>query len=113
MLREQYDAILIGGGTVLTDNPHLTRRLGLNRAIQPWLRVVQVGVGLTLVVVLLLAWARGWAWLADQLPASIQARLEPLRAMGRGGRLLGPQRTPPAFTWSISRKIHGPTTTRK
>jgi uncharacterized membrane protein YbhN (UPF0104 family) len=58
--------------------------------LEPWLRAMQVGVGLALVVVLLLAWARGWAWLADQLPASIQNRLEPLRAMGRGGRLLLP-----------------------
>jgi len=58
--------------------------------LEPWLRAGQVGVGLTLVVVLLLAWARGWAWLADQLPASIRSRLTVLRTMGRGGRLLWP-----------------------
>lgn len=58
--------------------------------LEPWLRAMQVGVGLVLVVVALLAWARGWAWLADQLPASVQTRLEPLRTMGRGGRLLLP-----------------------
>ena len=58
--------------------------------LEPWLRALQVGVGLALVVVVLLAWARGWAWLADQLPAAVQARLEPLRTMGRGGRLLLP-----------------------
>src|SRR5439155_16164803 len=58
--------------------------------LEPWLRVVQVGVGLTLVVVLLLAWARGWAWLADLLSASILVRLEPLRALGRVGLLLFP-----------------------
>jgi diaminohydroxyphosphoribosylaminopyrimidine deaminase/5-amino-6-(5-phosphoribosylamino)uracil reductase len=39
-LREQYDAILAGGGTIAADNPHLTRRLALNTAIQPWLRVI-------------------------------------------------------------------------
>ena len=59
-------------------------------ALEPWLRATQVGVGLTLVVVLLLAWARGWAWLADRLPASLQTRLAVLRTMGRGGRLLWP-----------------------
>jgi uncharacterized membrane protein YbhN (UPF0104 family) len=59
-------------------------------ALEPWLRATQVGVGLTLVVVLLLAWARGWAWLADRLPPSLQTRLAVLRTMGRGGRLLWP-----------------------
>lgn len=58
--------------------------------LEPWLRVVQVGVGLGLVVVLLLAWARGWSWLADQFPARLGARLAVLRTMGRGGRLLVP-----------------------
>jgi len=58
--------------------------------LEPWLRAGQVGVGLTVVVVLLLAWARGWAWLGDQLPASVRARFAVLRTMGRGGRLLWP-----------------------
>lgn len=39
-LREQYDAIIVGGGTVLADNPRLTRRLGWNSARQPWVRVI-------------------------------------------------------------------------
>ena len=58
--------------------------------VEPWLRVVQVSVGLVLVVVLLLAWARGWSWLAEQLPAPLAARLAALRTTGRGGRLLAP-----------------------
>ncbi len=58
--------------------------------LEPWLRVLQVGVGLALVVVLLLAWARGWSWLAEQLPAALAARLAVLRTMGRGGRLFVP-----------------------
>ncbi len=39
-LREAYDAIVVGGGTVLADDPQLTRRLGWNDAAQPFLRVV-------------------------------------------------------------------------
>jgi undecaprenyl-diphosphatase len=54
------------------------------------LRIVQVGAGLALTVVLLLAWARGWAWLADQLPAPLASRVAQLRTMGTGGRLLLP-----------------------
>jgi len=37
-LREQYDAILAGGGTIRDDNPMLTRRLGL--ASTPWTRII-------------------------------------------------------------------------
>jgi diaminohydroxyphosphoribosylaminopyrimidine deaminase/5-amino-6-(5-phosphoribosylamino)uracil reductase len=37
-LREQYDAILAGGGTIRDDNPMLTRRLGL--ASTPWMRII-------------------------------------------------------------------------
>jgi diaminohydroxyphosphoribosylaminopyrimidine deaminase/5-amino-6-(5-phosphoribosylamino)uracil reductase len=39
-LREEYDAIAVGGGTIATDDPQLTRRLGWNDAVQPWLRVI-------------------------------------------------------------------------
>jgi diaminohydroxyphosphoribosylaminopyrimidine deaminase/5-amino-6-(5-phosphoribosylamino)uracil reductase len=42
-LREEYDAILVGGGTVNHDNPRLTRRLGLTTT--PWTRVVLDGDG--------------------------------------------------------------------
>ncbi len=38
-LREEYDAIMVGSGTVIADNPELTRRLGWN-ASTPWLRVI-------------------------------------------------------------------------
>lgn len=39
-LREEYDAILAGGGTIHDDDPQLTRRLGWNRSIEPWTRVI-------------------------------------------------------------------------
>ena len=58
--------------------------------LEPWLRAVQVGVGLALGVVLLLAWARGWAWLIGQLPATLGSRLAALASMGAGGRLFVP-----------------------
>jgi uncharacterized membrane protein YbhN (UPF0104 family) len=58
--------------------------------LDAWLRLAQVGAGLGLTVVLLLAWARGWVWLADQLPAPLAARVAVLRTMGRGGRLFLP-----------------------
>lgn len=44
-LREEYDAILIGSGTVKADNPRLTRRLGLGNSSIPWTRVVLDGDG--------------------------------------------------------------------
>ena len=43
MLREEYDAIVIGSGTIKADNPRLTRRLGL--ATTAWTRVVLDGEG--------------------------------------------------------------------
>jgi diaminohydroxyphosphoribosylaminopyrimidine deaminase / 5-amino-6-(5-phosphoribosylamino)uracil reductase len=39
-LREDYDSILVGAGTVMADNPRLDRRLGWNRSVQPWIRIV-------------------------------------------------------------------------
>ncbi|HKR67015.1 MAG TPA: bifunctional diaminohydroxyphosphoribosylaminopyrimidine deaminase/5-amino-6-(5-phosphoribosylamino)uracil reductase RibD [Thermoanaerobaculia bacterium] len=44
-LREEYDAILVGSGTVKADNPRLTRRLGLAGDATNWTRVVLDGEG--------------------------------------------------------------------
>jgi diaminohydroxyphosphoribosylaminopyrimidine deaminase/5-amino-6-(5-phosphoribosylamino)uracil reductase len=44
-LREEYDAILVGSGTVKSDNPRLTRRLGLAGEATPWTRIVLDGDG--------------------------------------------------------------------
>jgi diaminohydroxyphosphoribosylaminopyrimidine deaminase/5-amino-6-(5-phosphoribosylamino)uracil reductase len=40
MLREEYDAVAIGSGTLIADNPRLTRRLGISESITPYTRVV-------------------------------------------------------------------------
>src|SRR5439155_24450270 len=42
-LREECDAVLVGAGTILADDPALTRRLGLNRSILPHRRIVLEG----------------------------------------------------------------------
>jgi uncharacterized membrane protein YbhN (UPF0104 family) len=55
-----------------------------------WLRGLQVGAGLGLVIVLLITWHRGWSWILNQLPASVQRRTAVLAEMGSGGRLFWP-----------------------
>jgi len=42
LLREEYDAVLVGAGTVVADDPRLRRRFGINRATPHW-RIVLDG----------------------------------------------------------------------
>ena len=44
-LREEYDAILVGSGTVREDDPSLTRRLGWSAGKTKWTRIVVDGTG--------------------------------------------------------------------
>ncbi len=78
-LREECDAILVGAGTVLADDPSLDRRAGLNRSIVPHRRIVVDGR------LRVAASSRvfdpekaGEAWLATAAPPS-DPRLEPFR----------------------------------
>lgn len=85
-LREECDAILVGAGTVLADDPFLTRRAGLNRSILPHRRVVVDGrlrVGAHARV--FSPEAAGEAWLATAVKED-DPRLDPFRE--RGVRLL-------------------------
>lgn len=45
LLREEYDAILVGSGTVVADNPRLTRRMNRAGNATRWTRVVLDGDG--------------------------------------------------------------------
>lgn len=81
-LREECDAILVGAGTVLADDPALTRRAGLNRSIVGHRRIVVDGR-------LMVAADRrvfspespGEAWLATAMAAD-DPRLLPFRERG-------------------------------
>lgn len=44
-IREEYDAILVGSGTIRSDDPQLSRRLGTNGGTTAWTRVVLDGAG--------------------------------------------------------------------
>jgi diaminohydroxyphosphoribosylaminopyrimidine deaminase/5-amino-6-(5-phosphoribosylamino)uracil reductase len=81
-LREECDAILVGAGTVLTDDPALTRRAGLNRSILPHRRIVLDGrLRVPAESKVFSESAPGEAWLVTAVEEA-DPRLLPFRARG-------------------------------
>jgi diaminohydroxyphosphoribosylaminopyrimidine deaminase / 5-amino-6-(5-phosphoribosylamino)uracil reductase len=81
LLREEHDAILVGAGTVLADDPLLTRRLALSTAIVPHRRIVLDGALRVAASARVFAAAGGEVWLATALPDR-DPRLTPFRDRG-------------------------------
>jgi diaminohydroxyphosphoribosylaminopyrimidine deaminase/5-amino-6-(5-phosphoribosylamino)uracil reductase len=81
LLREEYDAILVGAGTVLADDPLLTRRLALSSAITPHRRLVLDGALRVPATARVFSSAAGEVWLATAVPAD-DPRLAPFHGRG-------------------------------
>ena len=81
LLREECDAILVGAGTVLMDDPLLTRRLALSSAITPHRRLVLDGVLRVPATARVFSAAGGEVWLATTVPAG-DPRLAPFHERG-------------------------------
>ena len=64
LLREEHDAILVGAGTVLADDPLLTRRLALSTAMVPHRRLVLDGALRVSASARVFSAAGGEVWLA-------------------------------------------------
>lgn len=91
LLREEYDAVLVGAQTVRADDPMLTRRLGRNRAGGQW-RIVLDGRLLLSERARLLARPRGVVVVTSRRADGAKAR----RLAARG-----------AEVWSLSGDRHG------
>jgi diaminohydroxyphosphoribosylaminopyrimidine deaminase/5-amino-6-(5-phosphoribosylamino)uracil reductase len=81
LLREECDAILVGAGTVLMDDPLLTRRLALSSAITPHRRLVLDGILRVPATARVFSAAGGEVWLATAVPAG-DPRLAPFHERG-------------------------------
>jgi len=81
-LREECDTILVGAGTVLADDPALTRRAGLNRSVLPHRRIVVDGrLRVSAQGRVFSPEAPGEAWLATAVDEN-DPRLRPFRERG-------------------------------
>lgn len=80
-LREECDAVLVGAGTILADDPFLTRRLGRNRALVAHRRVVVDGALRVSPDFRIFDTKAGDTWLATARPDFDRA-LAPFRARG-------------------------------
>jgi len=81
LLREECDAILVGAGTVLADDPLLTRRLALSSAITPHRRLVLDGALRVPATARVFSAAGGEVWLVTAVPAR-DPRLAPFLERG-------------------------------
>jgi diaminohydroxyphosphoribosylaminopyrimidine deaminase/5-amino-6-(5-phosphoribosylamino)uracil reductase len=81
LLREEHDVILVGAGTVLADDPLLTRRLALSTAIVPHRRVVLDGALRVSASARVFSAAGGEVWLVTAV-APGDPRLAPFRDRG-------------------------------
>ncbi len=81
LLREECDAILVGAGTVLADDPLLTRRLALSSAVTPHRRLVLDGALRVPARARVFAAAGGEVWLVTAVPAG-DPRLAPFLERG-------------------------------
>ncbi len=68
LLREEHDAILVGAGTVLADDPLLTRRLALSTSILRHRRLVLDGALRVSASARVFSAAGGEVWLATAVP---------------------------------------------
>jgi diaminohydroxyphosphoribosylaminopyrimidine deaminase/5-amino-6-(5-phosphoribosylamino)uracil reductase len=68
LLREEHDAILVGAGTILADDPLLTRRLALSTAIVPHRRLVLDGALRVSASARVFSAAGGEVWLVTAVP---------------------------------------------
>ncbi len=81
LLREEHDAILVGAGTILADDPLLTRRLALSTSITPHRRLVLDGALRVSASARVFSAAGGEVWLVTAVPEG-DPRLVPFRDRG-------------------------------
>ncbi|MGA7993182.1 MAG: bifunctional diaminohydroxyphosphoribosylaminopyrimidine deaminase/5-amino-6-(5-phosphoribosylamino)uracil reductase RibD [Thermoanaerobaculia bacterium] len=81
LLREEHDVILVGAGTILADDPLLTRRLALSTSIVRHRRLVLDGALRVSTSARVFSAAGGEVWLVTAVPES-DPRLAPFRERG-------------------------------